>query len=114
MLGLALLAVGAVCVWAAFTKRGDAVAKALQMNLPAAQKFDPTLPSTPLQPGTGSGKGSSSGSASGDSGSHMGIDANGNVYTIAKPYGSMSDQEKDDANKYAHQVGNVGSGASPS
>jgi hypothetical protein len=32
----------------------------------------------------------------------------GNVYTINTGYGDMTDQQKDDANAYAHAIGNVG------
>lgn len=64
-------------------------------------------------PGGGTGGGTKP-SATPDSGSHQAIDltgaatgAIGTVYTIASNYGDMSDQQKDDANAYAHQVGNV-------
>jgi len=57
-------------------------------------------------PGTTSSKSGSPTSAnSSDSGSHMGIDSSGNIITIDKPYGSMTDAEKDAANNYAHQMG---------
>lgn len=62
----------------------------------------------------GGPSGSSSSSSTPDSGSHQGIDltgtvtgAMGTVYTIASSYGDMTDQQKDDANAFAHQVGNV-------
>lgn len=113
MLGIALLAMGAVLLWAAFTKRGDAIIDALKMNLPAGIDFDPRdLGLGGGGGGSGGGGGGKSGGGGGgtDSGSHMGIDANGNVYEIPKNYGDMSDQEKDDANDYAHNIGNLGSG----
>lgn len=42
--------------------------------------------------------------AAADIGTHSGTDASGNSYTISKPYGQMSDQEKDDANRFAHNM----------
>lgn len=64
--------------------------------------------------GGGSG-GTSSSTSTADSGKHQGIDltgaitgAVGSVYTIDAPYGGMTDQQKDDANAYARQIGNVG------
>lgn len=64
--------------------------------------------------GGGGGGGGSGGGGGADSGSHQGIDltgavtgAVGTVYTIASNYGDMTDQQKDDANAYAHQIGNV-------
>jgi hypothetical protein len=66
--------------------------------------------------GGGSAGGSSSSSSSQpDSGQHQAIDLTGGVtgnvggvYTINTPYGGMTDQQKDDANAFAHQIGNVG------
>jgi hypothetical protein len=65
----------------------------------------------------GGGGGSNSGGgggSSGDIGVHQGIDltgaatgAVGSVYTIYSDYGSMGGQQQDDANAYAHQIGNV-------
>jgi hypothetical protein len=39
---------------------------------------------------------------SGDIGMHSATDTSGNTYTINKAYGDMTDQEKDDANRFAH------------
>jgi hypothetical protein len=65
--------------------------------------------------GGGSGSGGGDGGDGGDIGVHQGIDLTGaitggvgNVYTINSDYGSMSGQQQDDANAYAHQIGNVG------
>lgn len=64
--------------------------------------------------GGGDGGGGSGGHSDGqvDSGTHDALDTSGgvtgivgSVYTIAKNYGSMSDQEKDDANAFAHANG---------
>jgi hypothetical protein len=38
----------------------------------------------------------------GDIGTHAATDASGRTYTISKTYADMTDQEKDDANRYAH------------
>jgi hypothetical protein len=43
-----------------------------------------------------------------DSGTHMGIDSSGNIVTINSSYGNMTPAQKDAANNYAHQIGNVG------
>lgn len=76
----------------------------------------PASSSASSSSGSGGGGGGSSGGGGGaDSGSHQGVDltgavtgAVGTVYTIASNYGDMTDQQKDDANAYAHQIGNVG------
>jgi hypothetical protein len=71
--------------------------------------------SSDSQSSGGGGGGSSGGGGGGDSGSHQGIDLTGaatgtigGVYTINSDYGSMSDQQKDDANAFARNIGNVG------
>lgn len=58
--------------------------------------------------GGGGGGGSSAGrgSSSTDSGTHQALDANGNTYTVNSTYGAASAQQKDDMNRYAHNVGN--------
>jgi len=38
-----------------------------------------------------------------DSGTHMALDELGRLYTVASSYADMSDQQKDDVNKFAHQ-----------
>lgn len=101
MLAIALLGFGALLLWAALTGRGDAIVNALQISLPRVQS------------GGGGGGGSDGGGDGGnaivpnppdtaDSGTHQGMTASGDVYTIDKPYGDMTDSEKDDANRYAH------------
>lgn len=115
MIGIALLGMGALLLWAAVTGRADAVMEALRLDLRAP---DLTLPDWLGGGGTGSGGGGSGSTGGGggggqDSGSHQGIDSSGNVITIDKNYGDMSDAEKDAANKYAHEIGNLGSGAAP-
>lgn len=39
-----------------------------------------------------------------DSGSHSATDAQGNTYTINSTYANMTDAQKDDANRYAHNM----------
>lgn len=73
---------------------------------------------SPAQSSSDSSSSSSGKSGSGntpDSGTHQGIDltglvtgAAGTVYTIAAGYADMTPQQQDDANAYAHQIGNVG------
>ena len=102
MLALALLGFGALLLWAAFTGRGANVIGALNMNLPGVSK----------QTGGASSDGTSGSGGGGqnalDSGTHQGMTSTGDVYTINKSYGDMTDQEKDDANNYAHNIGNMG------
>lgn len=107
MIGLAMLAIGAVLLWAAFTKRGDAIANALQLDL---QKTKGDAPST-TKSGGGSAASGGSSKVGVDAGSHMGLDASGSAFVIDKPYGSMSESEKDAANRFAKQIGNLGSTA---
>ena len=69
---------------------------------------------TPGGAGTGSYSGGSSGSGNNlpagqqDSGSHMGLSAGGQTYSIPTTYGAATPSQQDDMNRYAHQVGNVG------
>lgn len=65
----------------------------------ASQQPQPSPPS-------GSGDGSSGGDGGGDIGTHQGLNAEGIVYTISKAYKDMTDTEKDDANRFAHAMGN--------
>src|SRR5437868_11853037 len=104
MIGLALLGIGAVLLWAALTGRADRVLTALSMSVPAA--VDKLTP--PTTAGDNLPKTTASGSSGTDSGSHMGIDPNGNIIVINKDYGSMSAAEKDAANAFAHKIGNIG------
>jgi len=108
MIGLALLAVGAVCLWAAFTGRATNVLAALKMQLPTVGAGNTIVPT----PTTGNSDGSSSPtdtSSSTDIGSHSAMTAGGLVYVINKAYADMTDSEKADANNYAHQINNLGS-----
>jgi hypothetical protein len=101
MLALALLAFGALLLWAALTGRGDAIVNALNISLPRVAGSG------------GSGAPPSEGNrivpnppeSDDDPGEHQGISADGVIYTIKKAYKNMTDGEKDDANRYAHEVG---------
>lgn len=103
MIGLAILAFGAVLLWAAFTKRGDAVLNALGVSLPAP---DPPQQSIADAGGGSGGGGGSHSGGNPDSGSHAGLLPDGTIINIDKPYADMTDAEKDAANDYAHQIGN--------
>lgn len=65
--------------------------------------------------GTSGGANPSSSATSTDSGQHQALDLTGavtgnvgNVYTVDSTYGNATDQQKDDMNAYARQIGNVG------
>ncbi len=98
--GLLLIAAGAVLVY---------------WVLRAGLKSEVSSSGSSSSSGGGSGGGSSHSGSGSDSGVHQGIDITGgetgtmgNVYTINSSYGNMTDQQKDDANAYAHAIGNVG------
>lgn len=103
MLGLALIAIGAVCLWAALTGRANNVLSALKMQLPVVGEGNAIE-----TPSTGGGDSMPSASG-GDVGQHSAMTSGGLVYVINKAYSDMTDAEKGDANNYAHQVGNLGS-----
>jgi hypothetical protein len=105
MIGLALLALGAVALWAAFTGRANNVLTALKMQLPQLGEGNRIVNGT-----TGGGGGGSSGGSSSDIGTHSALTDGGLAYTIEKAYGDMTDDEKHDANNYAHNQENFGSG----
>lgn len=102
MLGLALLALGMLLLWAAFTGRGDAIINALNMDLPSAG----ANPSSASSGGKSSGSSSSSSSSSTDIGTHQAETANGDVYTVNSTYGSATAQQQDDMNRFANNIGN--------
>jgi hypothetical protein len=106
MLGLLLLAGGAVFVWAAFTGRATNVLSALKMDLPTIGAGNTIVPNPPASGGSGS-SGSSSGSA--DIGMHSALTDGGLSYTIDSTYANMTDAEKHDANNFAHNMSNLGS-----
>jgi hypothetical protein len=66
---------------------------------------------SPMQqnPNTGSNSGpggsyAAQAAQNADSGTHQGLDSSGNAYTINSTYGNMTDQQKNDANNFAHQM----------
>jgi hypothetical protein len=50
---------------------------------------------------SGSGSGTTGGSSS-DIGTHAAIDSSGKAYTVNSTYANMTDQQKGDANRFAH------------
>lgn len=106
MIGLLLIAGGAVFLWAAFTGRATNVLSALKMELPAVGAGNPIV--TGGSGGGGSSGGSSSGSSA-DIGVHSALTDGGLAYSIEKAYADMTDSEKHDANNYAHNADNFGS-----
>lgn len=114
MIGLLLLAFGAVALWAAFTGRATNVLAALKMDLPTVGAGNAIVPSgtTGDASGSGSGPGGSNDAAraaAADIGSHTALTDGGLSYVISKTYGNMTDSEKHDANNAAHQSANMGS-----
>jgi hypothetical protein len=106
VIGLLLLAFGAVALWAAFTGRATNVLSALKMDLPSIGQGNAIVSGTTGSGGGGSGGGSSSS----DSGEHSAMTDGGLVYSIKKSYGDMTDGEKHDANNFAHNQDALGSG----
>ena len=97
-----MIALGGLFIWAAITGRAKAVIDAFPMSLPDSIDFSPGGQFGGSTGAIDLGGGSSSDNV--DSGSHAAVDAQGNPYTINKPYGSMTPAEKDDANRAAHLI----------
>jgi hypothetical protein len=114
MIGLALLALGAVAMWAAFTGRATNVLAALKIQLPTVGAGNAIVSGTTGGSGSsGSGPGGTNDAAraaAADIGSHSALTDGGLSYVINKSYGNMTDSEKHDANNYAHNQDNLGSG----
>lgn len=114
MIGPLLIIIGLYWLWVAWHGKARAMWNAITGDSGFSTNLDSLAQAVgPLQNkgsgGGGGGGGSKSGSGNApDSGTHMGIDDSGNIITINKSYGDMSDSEKDAANAYAHQIGNVG------
>jgi hypothetical protein len=106
MIGLLLLAGGAIFVWAAFTGRATNVLSALKMDLPAVGAGNTIVPNPSSSSG---GSGSSGSGSSSDSGMHSALTDGGLSYTIDKAYADMTQSEKHDANNFAHNASNLGS-----
>lgn len=112
MIGPLLIIIGLYWFWVIWKGKAGAMWNAItgdsgfSANLDAfAQQIGP-LKSDTVKGTNQSSSAPVSGNTS-DSGTHMGIDSSGNIITINKDYGSMSPAEKDAANNYAHQIGNV-------
>jgi hypothetical protein len=110
MIGPLLIIIGIYLITNVFRNKSGAIWNAITGN----SGFDASLDALasaigPLHSsGGGGGGGNSVTGNQPDSGTHMGIDSNGNIITINKDYGSMSGEEQDAANNFAHQIGNVG------
>lgn len=113
MIGPVLIVTGLFWMWCVFKGKAPAMWDAITGNPSFSSNLDAKAQAAAPSSGGGGGGGGSSkgGSGSGnasDSGTHMGIDSSGNIITINSSYGSMSNEQKDAANAYAHQIGNVG------
>lgn len=113
MLGIAILAIGAVLVWAAFTGRGQVVLDALKTDISAGQTpaatpstaptattgsssnpnaFNPANPNAAYQPGPGGLGGSFTG-------------ASGQTYNGS--YASLTPAQRDDVNNFVNHGSNT-------
>lgn len=117
ILGLVLIGGGVFMLWVVFRGKSGAMWDAITGNSGFDAKLDSFANAiNPASKGGGGGGGGGGGTSSSapvsgnttDSGTHMGIDPNGNIITINKAYGDMSASEQDAANAFAHQIGNVG------
>jgi hypothetical protein len=109
MIGPLLIGIGLLGFWALVSGKAGPVLDAIvgsgfNTSLDNAVG-NLNLSSASSSTGSGGSSNSSGGSSGIDSGSHMGIDDSGNVITIDKAYGDMSDAEKDAANRFAHMMG---------
>lgn len=113
MLGPLLIIGGVFMLWVVFRGKSGAMWNAVTGDNSFTANLDAIAKAYPITSSGGGGGGGGGGGNKGssnapDSGTHMGIDSNGNIITINKDYGSMSASEKDAANNFAHQIGNVG------
>lgn len=114
MLGPILIIIGAYWMWVVFHGKAGAMWNAITGNSGFDASLDNALGRINLGGGSGGGGGGNNSSSSRvtgnqpDSGTHMGIGPDGSIVTINKDYGSMTNEEKDAANNFAHQIGNVG------
>ncbi len=116
MIGPVAIVIGLLGLWALVRGKAGPVLDAISSQSGFAASLDNALGNLNLNTTGASGNGSSGGgshSVSGgnsnggvDIGSHSGL-VNGVVVTIDKSYGQMTDAEKDAANAFAHQIGNV-------
>lgn len=117
MIGPILIVTGLFWMWCVFKGKSPAMWDAITGNQSFAANLDAKANAVaPKSSSGGGGGGGGGGSSSGngvssnaaDSGVHMGIDSSGNIVTINSDYSSMTNEQKDAANNYAHQIGNVG------
>lgn len=113
MIGPILIITGVYWLYVAFHGRAQAMLDAITGNSGFSANLD-SLANTISPSSSSGGSGISSGGTgspvsanASDSGTHMGIDSNGNIVTINKTYADMTAAEKDAANTFAHQIGNV-------
>lgn len=110
MIGPILILIGLFWLWIVFKGKSGDMWNAITGN----EKFSVTLddlnsalnPYIKDQSGGGNKSPAPVSGNTSDSGTHMGIGPDGSIVTINKDYGSMSNEEKDWANAYAHQLGN--------
>ncbi|HEY7417556.1 MAG TPA: hypothetical protein VH593_20400 [Ktedonobacteraceae bacterium] len=112
-LGPALIFTGVFFLWIVFRGKSGAMWNAITGNSGFDADLNKIASAIPITSSGGSGGGGSKSPApvtgnQSDSGTHMGIDPGGNIITINSDYGSMTPEQKDAANAYAHQIGNVG------
>jgi len=115
ILGPLLIVGGLFMLWVVFKGKSGAMWNALTGDTTWAQTLDKkanAISPPKYSSGSSSSSGGSKSSApvsgnTSDSGTHMGIDSSGNIITINSSYGDMTPSQKDAANAYAHQIGNV-------
>lgn len=113
IIGPVLILGGVFMLWIVFRGKSGAMWDAITGDSGFSANLDAIASAIgPLQGSGSSGGGGGGGKTvtgnAADSGTHMGIDSSGNIVTINKDYGSMTNEEKDAANNFAHQIGNVG------
>lgn len=111
LIGPILILIGLFLLWIAFRGKSPAFWNALTGDTGFDARLDSwanaKLPSSSGQQ-TGTGSSAPVTGNTTDSGTHMGIDPSGAIVVINKAYADMTGAEKDAANAYAHQIGNIG------
>lgn len=113
MIGPILIITGLYWMWVVFHGKADAMWNAITgnsgFNVTLNDLAAATIPAiNQSNSSTGTGKSPTVTGNQADSGTHMGIDSGGNIVTINSSYANMTPAQKDAANTYAHQIGNVG------
>lgn len=118
MIGPILIITGLYWLWVVFHGKAGAMWNAITGNSgfditlnDLANAVNPYINNQGNTSGSGGAGSNTAAPISGntpDSGTHMGIDSNGNIITINSSYGNMTPEQQDAANAYAHQIGNVG------